>query len=168
MNITQVNGPSSLDQIYAAQAAGASAAQPTSSATATSDQVSLSGPAQLLSSLQSLKQSDPVALKQKLSDIADQLHTQAQSVGGAKGAQLDKIASQFQDAAQTGDLSKLQSPTQSGMAHGHHGGHKHHGGGSSQSLASMFDPTGAQSTDPLTALTSLDPATSSAFTKASQ
>jgi hypothetical protein len=94
------------------------------------DSTQLSGLAQTMSQLQKLEQSNPVKAKKILTDIADKLQAQAAQVGGAEGQQLSALASKFQQAASTGDLSSLQpsvqAATQAAQAlHGHHG-HGHH------------------------------------------
>ena len=69
--------------------------------------------AQFLSKLQSLAQTNPTKEKSVLSDIASKLQTQAQATGGDAGQRLSQMASRFSQAAQTGDLSALQSKTPS-------------------------------------------------------
>ena len=100
--------------------------------------------AQIMSQLQQLQQSSPAALKNVLGDIATQLQGAAQQ-NGSPG--LSDLANRFQQASQTGDLSKLQP---------HHHGHGHHHGGAAayqqtsdqSSLLAGTSPTTA--TDPRT------------------
>ena len=91
--------------------------------------------AQLLSRLQQLQQTDPSKLSSVLTDISNKLTTDAQATGGVEGQALSNLASKFQQAAQTGDLSSLQ-PTQH-----RHGGHHHHHAGAYQQAGSSTDPT---------------------------
>ena len=70
--------------------------------------------AQFLSKLQNLAQTNPTKEKSVLSDIASKLQTQAQATGGDAGQRLSQMADRFSQAAQTGDLSALQSKPQSG------------------------------------------------------
>ena len=67
--------------------------------------------AQFLSKLQNLAQTNPTKEKSVLNDIASKLQTQAQATGGDAGQRLSQMASRFSQAAQTGDLSALQSKT---------------------------------------------------------
>ena len=80
------------------------------------DQISLSGPSQLLGMFESLKTSDPTKLQTVLSNAAQLLATQA-AQGGAQSEQLAKFAGQFQTAAQNDDLSGLL-PTQASASMG--------------------------------------------------
>ena len=73
--------------------------------------------AQSLSQLQQLGQTNPAAFKTVLTDIANKLQATAQQEGGREGQALSNVASKFQQAAQTGDLSSLRP------AHHHHGHH---------------------------------------------
>ena len=75
--------------------------------------------AQLLSQLQQLQQTNPSEAKTVLTDIANKLQATAQQDGGSAGQILGKLASQFQQDAQTGDISSIRPH--------HHGHHHHHG-----------------------------------------
>jgi hypothetical protein len=87
----------------------------------------------------------------------------AQSNGNTtEASQLNQLATQFQNASQSGQLPSAQSLQQAGLG-GHHGGHHHHSGGASQSATgtdasnplSAYQPQfSAPSTDPLAALLS--------------
>ena len=93
----------------------------TSALSSAATSTSVSGRAKLLRELQDLQQSNPTEFKQVTSDIASQLSAAAQQAGGNQGQALSSLASQFQQASQTGSLAGLQ------LGHGHH----HHGGGAS-------------------------------------
>ena len=69
-----------------------------------------------------------------LTDIADKLQAAAQKDGGRQGQELSNLASKFQQAAQTGDLSALRP------AHHHHG-HHHPGAVSYQQASDQTPPT---------------------------
>ncbi len=115
---------SALQQVSAATNSAAVAA-PTSSGKG--DSVELSGPAKLFSALQQLASQDPAKFKTVTADIASKLQAAAgtDSTSGTSGNSfLATLASKFQQASQTGDVSVLQPP--SGGHHSHHG---HHGGG---------------------------------------
>ncbi len=75
--------------------------------TVAGDQVTLSTSVRTLSRLQDLQKSDPAELGRMLSRAADQIDAQAQSGGGARNEQLQKIAVQFRAASASGDLTKL-------------------------------------------------------------
>jgi hypothetical protein len=74
--------------------------------------------AQFLSKLQNLAKTDPTKEKSVLGDIANKLQTQAQATGGDAGQRLSQMADRFTQAAQTGDLSALQSKTTSATSGG--------------------------------------------------
>ncbi|HEX4456557.1 MAG TPA: hypothetical protein VIA18_01225 [Polyangia bacterium] len=87
--------------------------------------------AQFLSKLQNLAQTNPTKEKSVLNDIASKLQTQAQASGGDAGQRLSQMADRFSQAAQTGDLSALQSKTPSG-----------NGGATSRALSSYQQNSG--------------------------
>jgi hypothetical protein len=93
--------------------------------------------AQLLSQLQQLQQTDPAKLKTVLTDVANALQGAAQQAG-SQGQFLAGVASRFQEAAQTGDLSLLQP---AGRHHGHH--HHHHPPGAAAYQQSSGQPFAA-------------------------
>ena len=95
---------------------------------ASSDSVGVSQFAQLMQKLQQLQTSNPAEFKQVMSDAAKQLKTAAaQSTAPAQAKFLTNLADKFQKAADTGDLSALQSQSGTAGAYAHHGRH-HHGG----------------------------------------
>jgi hypothetical protein len=99
---------------------------------------SMSKGAQFLNQLQQLKQSDPDKLKQVLSDISSKLQDAAKQAIGTQADALNKLADKFQQAAQTGELSKLQP-----QHHGHH----HHAVDAYQQNDGQTDPAQAVSGD---------------------
>ena len=112
-----------LLQLYGAQATGSTTlasvlAQSDTSATATTgtDSATFSKPSEIYAKLQQLMQQDPTKAKALLSQIADQLKTAAQQQTGDAATRLNDLASKFENAAQTGDLSQLKPPAH----HGHH------------------------------------------------
>jgi uncharacterized Zn finger protein (UPF0148 family) len=76
------------------------------------DSFEFSGPADLLSKLSQLQETDPEKFKELCSDIAEKLRDAAQSAGedGTDVGMLESLASKFETAASTGDLSSLQPP----------------------------------------------------------
>ncbi len=91
-------------------------ATPTSTTTGSGNALgsaAISSFAQFLSKLQNLAQTNPTKEKSVLNDIASKLQTQAQATGGDAGQRLSQMADRFAQAAQTGDLSALQSKTPS-------------------------------------------------------
>ncbi len=76
------------------------------------DQSSVSGPAQMLSQLQQLQAQDPTKFKQVMSSIASTLQKDAKSASDPQAQHmLNDLASRFQKAGDTGDLSALQPPS---------------------------------------------------------
>jgi hypothetical protein len=97
----------------------------------TGNSASFSGFAQLLSALQQLQAQDPSQFKQVASQISNQLQGAAQQQGSStQGDALTSLANQFQNVANTGDLSQLR------LSH-----HKHDSG-----YGSNGQPTGSSST----------------------
>ena len=93
---------------------------------------SVSPLAHILSQLQQLQQTDPAKLKTVLTDIANRLQAAAQQASGSEGQALSNLASKFQQAAQTGNLSALQP------GHHHHHGHRH---GAAAAYQQTSDPS---------------------------
>lgn len=124
------------------QNAGASPA-----AASGSDQTSLSPLSQLFQQLTQLQTSNPTQFKQLASEAATDLTNAAQQATDPNQAKfLDNLASKFQDASQTGNLSAFD-PQSTSATQGHHH-HHHHGGGGGSSTQST-DST--DTTDPLLA-----------------
>ncbi len=156
------NSTDPLSALYAPSTTTASAAVSpgtagTAQATGAASSTSISGGASLLAQLQQLSLSNPAAFKKATADIAAQLQADATQAGGSQGQALTSLATKFQQASQTGDLSSLKP------AHSHHGGH-HHGGGSAASAAAAYQAT----TDSTTAgaTTSLQSQISTALSQA--
>jgi hypothetical protein len=78
------------------------------SASSAGDTAQISGPGQLFAQLQQLQQSNPTQFKQLTSQIAGQLQTAATQVTGGEAGFLANLATKFQTASQTGDVSSLQ------------------------------------------------------------
>ena len=114
-----------------------------SSNAATIGQVSatISGPGQLFSELQQLQAQDPNKFQQVASQIAGQLQSAAQQQGTGNQADfLNKLAGQFNNVANGGDISQLKP-----HHHGHHGGHKTYNS-SGQAVASSPGTSSASGT----------------------
>ncbi len=75
------------------------------------DSLSISSPGDLLSKLSQLQESDPEAFKTLMTEIADKLETAASETDDTnEAAVLSDLASKFETAGETGDLSELQPP----------------------------------------------------------
>lgn len=77
------------------------------------ENVSFSSPAELLSSLESLKNEDPEQFTELMNTIADELEAEAEAVEDEDSDQaqmLLSIADRFREAAESGDLAALQPP----------------------------------------------------------
>jgi hypothetical protein len=103
----------------------------TTAAGVSGDGSQLSPLAQLLSTLQQLQQQNPTQYQQVTAQIATNLQTAAstaQSDGNStQASQLNQLATDFQNASQTGQLPNIQNLAQAIGGHHHH---HHHGGGS--------------------------------------
>jgi ABC-type transporter Mla subunit MlaD len=71
--------------------------------------VAISKPADLLKKLSDLKQADPEKFKLVMGEVASNLKAAANPQSGAVGAQLSQLSDRLRRAANTGDLSGLQS-----------------------------------------------------------
>ena len=141
---TPVDSTNSLASLLSAASTDTTTATSATSTAAASTDVSK--PGELLSKLEQLKEKDPTKFKQVMSDMATKLKNLASSDTDSAGAKrLTDLASKFQTAADTGDLSALQPPKPPSGATGSstdgatnaavssytkHGGHHHHAGGS--------------------------------------
>lgn len=129
----------------------------TISMAATPDQATVSPIAQLMKELRTLQQSNPVEFKQVLTDAATKLQAAAsQTTDSSQAAFLNNLASKFQAAATSGNLSALTQNGASGStasgssqyaAHGHR---HHHGGGGSSLVSSILNGDSSQSTSSTT------------------
>jgi hypothetical protein len=107
-NSTAVGSPNPLSATSPARLArgGEEATPATTDATITE----LSGPAQLMSRLSQLRDSDPEQFTQLVSSLASQLHEAAKQDSGLGGTEF---ASKLEDVAHGGDISKLEPPADS-------------------------------------------------------
>ncbi|WP_026368138.1 hypothetical protein [Aminiphilus circumscriptus] len=79
------------------------------------DDVTLSGPGELLSKLRQLQEEDPEQFKIVAKELAEQLQTMADEMGGTEGEMLSSFASDLLTASETGDLSAMRpKPPQGG------------------------------------------------------
>jgi len=114
------------------------------SATSSGDTTQVSGPGQLLAKLKQLQQSDPAKFKQVMSKLTDALKTDAQNATDPKDQKfLNDLASKFDAAGQSGDLSTLGPQ---GAHHGHH--HHHEGAAPAGGAAGSPPPAGAAPNSP--------------------
>ena len=114
---------SGIQSLSAAKAASKS--EKASPPVASSDRVDFSKVGKLFSELEQLQKSDPVGLKQVLSDAASKLKEAASQEADPKAASiLNDLAGRFQKAADTGDLTALHPEAPSGSSgprgHGNH------------------------------------------------
>jgi hypothetical protein len=124
----------------------------TATASSSSDSVNFSEFAQLFQQLSQLQTSNPTEFAKVTADAATKLQAAAQqSTDPAQASFLSSLATQFQQASQTGNLSPFDAGAQAASGHHHGGHHHHHGGGGSQDTSTQ-DSTSA--TDPLLALLS--------------
>jgi len=93
----------------------------------------------LLSELQQLQQTNPTQFKTVMADIASTLQADAKNATGTQATFLNNLATQFSQAAQTGQMPNLQPQGQQAA-----GGHHHHHVQSYQSQ-SASSTTGATS-----------------------
>ncbi len=119
---------------------------PVSAAAQQTDASGISPAASFLNELQQLQTQNPGQFSQLVSQIASRLQQQAEQAStsgdATKAAQLNKLAAQFQNAANGGQVPTLQDLGQSGLSgHHHHGGHRHSG------QAPATNPFQTQSTD---------------------
>lgn len=155
MNINPLSGTSStyLQSLLAAQLSGATSTRGNASSTSASslanpqDTNQLSPFAQVLSTLQSLQQSNPTEYQQITQQIAASLQsasTTATAEGNTTAAtQLTQLASDFTSSSQTGQLPNVQD-----LSLAISGGHHHHGhhAGPSTSANSSNSTTSTSST----------------------
>ncbi|HUJ27507.1 MAG TPA: hypothetical protein VLW85_15890, partial [Myxococcales bacterium] len=115
MSIDSISGTTLAQAIQGSMSAsGATAPAP-------QDGAQLSPLAQAFSELRQLQSSDPEKFKQVTAAIADKLKEAASQASGPQAQALSKMADQFAQASQTGQLPQ---PSQQGSAAGHH--HHHH------------------------------------------
>lgn len=120
----------------------------------------ISPTAMFLNMLEQIQQQNPTQFQQITTSIANKLQQaakDAQSQGdSARADQLNQLASQFQNAASTGQLPSAQALQQAGIfSQHHHGGHHHHVSQTTQADASStYGPqiSGANTLDPAAAI----------------
>ncbi len=160
-----VTGNSTLQQLEALyqkmEAKLAPPTTPTASATsaAATDTDSVSGIGKLLSNLQDLATSDPAKFKQETGAIAAKLNDAAGNTAGDESSFFKDLASQFQQASDTGDASALAP-----KRHAHHN-HASSGTNSSAANSSAADQYNSTS---LFSMLGTDSSTSSNFLSGSQ
>jgi hypothetical protein len=110
-NSTAVGSPIPLSSTSPARPGrvGEEASPATTDATSTL----LSGPAQLMSKLAQLSDSDPEQFTQVVSGLASQLRDEAKLDSGVSGKMLTELASKLEDVAHGGDISKIEPPADS-------------------------------------------------------
>jgi hypothetical protein len=106
-----------------------SSSSPVSTAAQQTDASGLSPTASFLSELQQLQVQSPTQFNQLVSAISNNLTQAAQTAASTgnttKAAQLNALATQFQNAANGGQVPTPQNLEQAGLSGHHH----HHGGG---------------------------------------
>src|ERR1019366_10478146 len=103
----------------------------------------ISTPAQFMSQMQQLSQTDPSEFKTVAAGVATVFQNAAAQASGSQAQFLNGLASQFTQAAQTGTLPAPQAsaPVASGQgaqgaSAGHAGAHHHHHGGGASATQS--------------------------------
>jgi hypothetical protein len=81
-----------------------------------------------------------------MTELADQIRSQAQQVGGDQAQHMNQFADALDHAASTGDLSGLR-PQGHTHAHGHGHGHGHHHAAASSSSSSSASASDDGTTD---------------------
>ena len=107
MEVGRASKSSELERLQIDLAQRASGKVGASSTDTTS--VAISKPADLLKKLSDLKQADPEKFKLVMGEVASNLKAAANPQSGAVGAQLSQLSDRLRRAANTGDLSGLQS-----------------------------------------------------------
>lgn len=120
MTISSTPGISGTSSIASLSSVSFASTQTTQAAASDGDTSHVSKMGQLMKQLQDLEKSDPAKAKQALTQIASKLNDAAASatgpLGGDDAQHLKDLAAKFSDAAQSGDLSKLEPKA----------GHHHH------------------------------------------
>ncbi len=107
----------------------------------------ISSPAQFLSEMQQLSQSNPAQFKAVAAQVATSFQNAASQASGPEAKVLNGLANQFNQAAQTGSLQAPQGATPATAAQGpaagqnepHHHHHHHGGGGGAGGMSSAVD-----------------------------
>jgi hypothetical protein len=145
MNVSSLFRSSAVSDVSSvSQVSATRSSQAASSSDVQGDTTQVSGPGQFLAKLQALEESDPAKAKDVLGQIADKLTTAAQGATGSTATQLSDLASKFQTAADTGDLSGLRpsgQASQSQVSGHHHGGGRGHRAYAQQSSQQTDDAT---------------------------
>ncbi len=148
MDVSSVSGSNSIYSVDLTQAK-----QPSTSVdSADPAPADVSKMGSLMSQLDQLSKSDPTKFKEVTSDIADKLSAEATSAGG-KATFLSKLASDFTQASQSGDMSAFKPPEgaqgsqgKQGASGAHHHHHAHASGAYSPS-AQQQSQTGESVSD---------------------
>jgi hypothetical protein len=116
----------------------------TSSAAQGQDKSRLSPFAQMMSTLQQLRRSDPAKYQQVTQQIASNLQDAAQTAqaNGDSADRLNQLAGDFSSASKSGDLPNM--PDMAKALGGHHHGHGHHHVAAANSDASSANQTLSQ------------------------
>ena len=115
MNIQPVGPTNAVTSLTSASAPKATTAQ------SADDGVSVSSFGQFLMKMQDMASTDPAKAKEILGSIANRLKAESAQVGGTRGPRLAALGERFQMAADSGDLSGLQSAQRTAV-----GGHSAH------------------------------------------
>lgn len=107
MDVGRASRSSEIERLRLDTAHRASGKLATSALDKTS--VAISKPADLLKKISDLKQADPEKFKLVMGEVASNLKAAANPQSGAVGAQLSQLSDRLRRAANTGDLSGLQS-----------------------------------------------------------
>lgn len=139
-SLGSVSGNGTLQQLEAlyqkmeSKLAASTTSTGSTTSTAATDTDNVSGIGKLLSNLQDLATSNPAKFKQETADIAAKLNDAASKTTGDESSFFKDLASQFQQASDTGDASAL--------APKHHGHHSHDSSApNSSSAADQYNST---------------------------
>ena len=119
MNVSSLSSLSSVSPIDLTSTTSSS------SVTGPTDSSTPSDFAKLMKELSDLQKSDPNKFKKVADEIAQKLKDAASSATGGQADFMNRLASKFEQASQSGDMSALQPPAASGQHHGHHHVHKY-------------------------------------------
>lgn len=114
----------------------------------TPDATAISPAASLLNELSQLQQQNPSQFSQVLTQITDSLNHAAQTASTKgdtqKAAQLNLLATTFQNSATGGPLPTVQQLHRAGLGgHHHHGGHHYGGMRAPEPLTPIVQPSGS-------------------------
>jgi hypothetical protein len=82
------------------------------------DELTVSGPGELLAKLRKLQEEDPERFQTVAKEIAEKMQATADELGGTEGEMLSAFASDLLKASETGDLSSMRPKPPQGRPQG--------------------------------------------------